>query len=426
MIEHSTSQPRYNSRQHIVLPIIAWDPARPAEWVNDHIVMAHATSNAYAILGDEGDVIINSGTLSQGPRIREKFEQLIGRPLKVARLIFTQSHPDHVGGWQSFADEGVVIHGQRMFSQIHGERTMLGAFFGPRNARVIPSMIPAGSSAISWSDAPEPAPLTTFADELEFACSGRTIRLLSLHSGETLDSLGVYIPDERTVFTGNWAGAIHKALPNFTTARGDRQRSVPGWLKQCDMLLGLKPELLITGHEQPIVGNAQIAADLGKVRAAVALIHDHTVAGMVAGTPQHTILATLALPAELEPRAGRSPHHWIARSVWEEYAGWFRQERTSEVYPTPQSAVWAELVELAGGAGRLAERARAHLPGEPEKALHLIEIAAEVEPGNKAVRQVEAEVYLALIEATGGIPFDLLGWLEGKLAEARAAIGEAG
>lgn len=418
--------PRYSTRQHIVLPIIAWDPARPAEWVDDHIVMAHATSNAYAILGDDGDVVINTGTLAQGARIREKFEELIGRPLRVARLIFTQSHPDHVGGWQTFADPGVVIHGQRMFHQIHAERVMLGPFFGPRNARVIAAMLPAGSSSTSWSDAPEPGPLTTFADELEFVCSGRTIRLLSLFSGETLDSLAVHIPDERTVFTGNWAGAIHKALPNFYTARGDRQRSVPAWLAQCDMLLGLKPELLITGHEQPIVGSAQIAADLGKVRAAVALIHDHVVAGMVAGTDLPTIMATLKLPAELEPRAGRSPHHWVARSVWEEYAGWFRQERTSEVYPTPQSAVWGELVELAGGALPLAERARAHLPAEPEKALHLIEIAAEVDPGNKAVREIEAEVYEALIEATGGIPFDLLGWLEGRLAAARAAMAEAG
>jgi len=418
--------PRYNSKQHIVLPIIAWDPARPAEWVNDHIIMAHATSNSYAILGDDGDVVINTGTLAQGPRIREKFEELIGRPLKVARLIFTQSHPDHVGGWQTFADPGVVMYAQRMFSQIHGERTMLGPFFGPRNFRVISAMIPAGGSTNAWSDAPEPAPLTTFADELEFVCSCRTIRLLSLSAGETLDSLAVYLPDERTVFTGNWAGAIHKALPNFYTGRGDRQRSVPGWLKQCDMLLGLKPELLITGHEQPIVGYAQIAADLGKVRAAVALIHDHTVAGMVAGTDLSTILATLELPAELEPRAGRSPHHWIARSVWEEYTGWFRQERTSEVYPTPQSAVWGDLVELAGGAERIAERAAAYLPAEPEKALHLIEIASEVEPGNKAVRKVEAKICEALIDATGGIPFDLLGWLEGRLAAAEAAVGEAG
>lgn len=418
--------PRYSAREHLMLPIIAWDPARPAEWINDHIAMAHATSNAYLVIGDEGDVVINTGLEMQGARIREKFEELIGRPLNVAKIVFTQSHPDHMGGWKAFAGPGTELFGQRMFNQICAERNMLGQFFVPRNDRVLAALRPPGAPAFSWFDLETPAPITTFADELEFTCSGRTYRLLTLSSGETLDALAVWLPGDKAVFTGNWAGAIHRALPNFYTPRGDRDRSVPGWLAHCDKLLALKPELLVTGHEQPIVGNAQIAADLGKVRAAVQFIHDHTVAGMTAGTDLPTIQATLVLPPELEPRNGRCPPHWIARSVWEEYAGWFRHEATSELYPTPQRAVWGELAELAGGAAALAERARAHLPAEPEKALHLIEIAVGVEPGNRTVREVEILVLEALVDATGGRPFDLIGWLEGRLIAARAGLEAAG
>src|SRR5690606_18443682 len=130
---------------------------------------------------------------------------------------------------------------------------------------------------------PDPAPLATFADELEFTLGGRLFRLLSISSGETLDSLAVSIPAEGVVFTGNWSGAILGALPNFYTARGDRDRSIPGWLKECDRLLALEPALLITGHEQPIAGKGEIAARLGKLRDPIRHIHDHTVKGMNAG-----------------------------------------------------------------------------------------------------------------------------------------------
>src|SRR6185312_13779388 len=133
-------------------------------------------------------------------------------------------------------------------------------------------------------------------------CSGRTFRLITMSSGETLDSLAVWLPADKAVFTGNWAGAVQRALPNFYTARGDRDRSIPTWLADCDKLLALEPELLITGHEQPVVGHAQIRADLGKVRDAVRYIHDHTVAGMTAGTDLPTIQQSLELPAELAPR----------------------------------------------------------------------------------------------------------------------------
>ena len=417
--------PKYSTRQHLVLPIVTWDEARPSEWINDHIAMVHATSNAYVVTGDDGDVVINTGTAAQGAAIREKFEAVIGRKLKVAKIVFTQSHPDHTGGWEAFADPGVELYGQRNFGQICAERHMLGGFFGPRNHRVLSAMMPPGTSH-NWFSTPDPAPLTTFADEMEFTCSGRTYRLITLSSGETLDSLAVWLPEEKTVFTGNWAGAVQRALPNFYTARGDRDRSIPTWLADCDKLLALHPELLITGHEQPVAGHAQIAADLGKVRAAVQFIHDQTVAGMVAGTDLPTIQQALELPVELEPRNGRCEPHWIARSVWEEYTGWFRHERTSELYAMPQSAVWPELVDMAGGADKVAEQARAHLPGEPVKALHLIEMAVGVAPQSRAVREVELAVYEALLEATGGRAFDLIGWLEGRIAAAETALAEAG
>jgi len=415
---------RFRTLDHAVVPMIMWDAQRPAEWVNDHIVMVHATSNVYAVIDPAGDVVINSGAAHQGARIREKIEELIGRPLKIEKLIFTQGHVDHIGGWRAFYDEGTEMCAQRMFPRLVAERRALEGFFWKRNARVIAAMLPPGQTAASL-DAGDPTPLVTFHKECEFRVGGRLFRLRSIWSGETLDSLAVWLPEEKTVFTGNWAGAIHRALPNFYTARGDRQRSVPGWLRHCRDILAEEPELLITGHEQPIRGKEQIRADLTKVRDAVSHLHDATVKAMEAGTDLPTMMRTITLPANLTPREGRCPVHWIVRAVYEEYAGWFHQERTSELYATPQSELWSEIVEAMGGGEEVARRAARHLSaGDPEKALHLIEMAAFAEPTNKTVRETEIAIYDELADRTEGKIFDLLGWLEGRIMAAKAALGE--
>ena len=415
---------QFRTLDHPIMSMIAWNPERPAEWVNDHILMAHATSNVYLIIGDDGDVVLNSGTAGQGTVIRQKFEALLGRPLNVRKLIFTQSHPDHIGGWQAFADSQTEIIAQRMFHQIVAERRLLTPFFGARYANVIAAML-AGMPRNLGLDAEDPDQVSTFADTYEFTLSGRRFQLKSMPSGETLDTLAVWLPDERTVFTGNWAGAIHGALPNFYTARGDRQRSVPGWLAECRDLLAREPELLITGHEQPIVGRKRISADLMAVYNAVSYIHDKTVEAMNAGVDVATIQASTKLPAGVTIREGRCPPHWIARAVYEEYAGWFHQDRTSELYTTPQSAIWPELVEAMGGPEKVAERALDLLSkGEAEKALHFVEMAAICEPANRKVLETQIAVFEALADQTEGKIFDLLGWLEGRIMSAKRAFDE--
>jgi alkyl sulfatase BDS1-like metallo-beta-lactamase superfamily hydrolase len=147
---------------------------------------------------------------------------------------------------------------------------------------------------------------------------------------------------------------------------------------------------------------------------------------MTSGATLPEIQAAIRLPEDLAPRDGRCPPHWIARSVWEEYAGWFRQERTSELYPTPPSAVWPEVVTMAGGPAAIAERALAHLKdGAPEKALHFIEMAVVAAPSDQSVRTAELAILDALADDTQGRVFDLLGWLEGRIMAARRALHEA-
>jgi len=403
---------------------VGWDPDKPAERVNDHFLFSRGTSNANVVTSDDGDVVINTGTPYQGVRNRERFEQLLGRPLKVRKIILSQYHADHVGGWEAFADPDVETYVHANFNRLNDEWQALSPYYQPRGARFLMGMMPDPKHLQSfYGTRREPEDIIIVDEETSFEIGGRRFEIFSIPSGETTDSLAVWLPEERTLFCGNFMGALYGALPNFYTIRGDRQRSVPAFLSDIQRLIDLVPETLVTGHDDPIYGTERIAADLGRIRDATRHLHEQTIAGMNAGKSVQQLMQEISLPVELQLAPGRSPVSWTVRAIWEEVSGWFMQQSTTELYGEPQSAIWAELAAMAGGADALAERAKRHAEnGEPLKALHFTDIVRRMEPSHCVGREAEIAALEQLIDATGGRNYDELGWLENEIRIARAAM----
>jgi glyoxylase-like metal-dependent hydrolase (beta-lactamase superfamily II) len=424
----SIPEPRFRQTDHPRLKVNEWRPEAGAERINDFILMSSGVTNAYAVTSDAGDVMINTGMPDHAPRFRERFEQLLGRKLKVKTIVFTQDHLDQTGGWELFNDPGAELIGHRDLEVLAAERMMLAPFFQLRNRRVLRAISDkiAKESGKPRPTMPKPVKLTTnFADAHAFERGGRRFELISTPSGETLNAICIWLPTERVLFTGNFLSAVFGTMPNFYTLRGDRQRSVPGFLREFRRLIDLRPTLLVTGHGDPLRGEENIHAALTKIFDAVRYVHDETVRLMNAGRDLHTIMQTVQLPPELKlSPLGRGPTRWYVRAIWEEYSGWFHQDLTSELYATPASAMWPVLAKMAGGARALANQAETFLQqGEAEKALHMIEIAVAAEPQDNAVRITEARVLVQLIDNTKGEGFDEIGWLETKLTEARRIAG---
>jgi alkyl sulfatase BDS1-like metallo-beta-lactamase superfamily hydrolase len=268
-----------------------------------------------------------------------------------------------------------------------------------------------------------PVQVTTLVDDRhELEVGGRRIEILAVPGGETTDGIAVWMPAERTAFIGNLDGAIWGQLPHLYTIRGDRQRSARLFIASIERILALEPELLITGHDEPIAGAAQVRQGLTRIRDATAYIHDRTVEGMNEGRDLWTLMREIRLPADLQPAVNRGPVHWYVRAIWEEYAGWFRFESPTELYGVPPASVRGDLLELAGGPDRVAERALEHAAaGRPLEALHLAEIALSGDGAHVAARRAQIAA-LERLHADAGNDFDELAYLEDELARARAAL----
>ena len=213
--------------------------------------------------------------------------------------------------------------------------------------------------------------------------------------GETTDSLVIWLPDRRVCLCGNTFGPLFGHIPNLVTMRGDRYRDALTAIASVERVRQLQPELLVTGHFEPISGAERIDAELSRLRNAIQYIHDETVAGMNAGKDVWTLMREITLPAEYEVGQGYGKVDWDVRAIWENYSGWFHHRSTTELYPVGFDSVAADVVELAG-ADALVERARAHLvAGRALQAIHLAELLPADHPGARVVLRDAHEKLLA-------------------------------
>lgn len=397
--------------------VLAGENQTEAEAITDFIFMAHDVSNAYLVTTADGDLMVNTGFPRSVERNKALFAPHRTGPLRY--IILTQSHADHYGGLDAFSEPGTKLICERRFPETLKYYQDLGPYNNPRGQKLWGGTT--GSAPMKLPEKIEPDILVdrSYAFEL----GGRKFELISTPGGETLDSLAVWMPDEKIVFTGNLFGPIFLAMPFLNTIRGDKPRLVGRYLKSLERVRDLAPEILITGHGQPIRGAAKIRADLDRMHAAVTHVNQATIDGMCAGKDVYTLMREIALPEHLKIAELHGNVRWAVRAIFHEYTGWFLYDSTTALYGVPRTSVDADLVELAGGAGKLAERARAKLDGgAPLEAMHLLDVALGAEPANADALGVKREALARLLAESGGTNLSETMWLRSEIAATDTAL----
>ena len=255
----------------------------------------------------------------------------------ISHIIVSHSHADHEGGVRFWAESETEIITHREF---------------PEEQRYLKELEP-----------------------YRFTRGGVCFEVLATPGAEGADNLVLWLPGEKILFSGDFFGPLFPQFPNIFTMRGEKVRKPIEYIRSLDQLIALEPEMIVPSHKDPIEGRERIRAAMVRIRDAVQYVHDATVAGMNAGKTVHELMADIELPPELELSQVHGRVSWAVKSIWEYYATWFHFDTTTELYPVPPSAVYDDLVELAG-LEALVTRARAQIAeGRPVHPLHLLDIA---------------------------------------------------
>jgi alkyl sulfatase BDS1-like metallo-beta-lactamase superfamily hydrolase len=347
-------------------------------------------ANVTAVATDAGLVLIDTGSSIGAPRVHESVRGWSRAPVDTA--VFTHGHIDHVCGLPPFEAEAerhgwarprVVAH-EAVPARFDRYRLTAG-LNGAINARQF--RLP----GFRWPTEYR-YPDLTYRAMLALDVGG--VRLELHHGrGETDDHTWVWLPDRRVLCTGDlfiWAS------PNAGNPQ-KVQRYPHEWALALRAMAALDAELLCPGHGVPIQGAARVRQALDETAELLESLHDQTLALMNAGAPLDEILHTVRAPAHLLERPYLRPVYdepeFIVRNVWRLYGGWY-DGNPANLKPAPEALLAAELAALAGGAGRLADRATALAEaGELRLACHLAEVARRAAPDDPAIRAARAQVY---------------------------------
>lgn len=238
-------------------------------------------SNAGMIVGDDGIVIVDGlRGVGAAEELMADFRKITDKPVKA--LIYTHGHGDHTGGASAFIENPAQT---RVIARAHFKEELEGnspvkKILIKRNIRqfgrdlpdedIINRGVAAGRTNTDRAGKGYVPPNETFEESLSLTIAGIDIELEAAN-GETNDELFVWLPTDKTLFTGD---NYYKAFPNLYAIRGSQYRDVKSWGESIHRMSQLPVEHLIPGHTRPLSGKEKIHKDLTNYSEAILSVYN--------------------------------------------------------------------------------------------------------------------------------------------------------
>jgi alkyl sulfatase BDS1-like metallo-beta-lactamase superfamily hydrolase len=389
--------------------------------VGSGVFCSPGMSSSYLITADTGRIVVNTGMWFEARTHKRNYDAITNAPTRY--IVLTQSHTDHIGGVDTFREDGTQLIAQANITTCQADDTRI---HGLRIRRSMPFFSDVmGQPGFARGDVVDVLPLPkpaqadiVFDDTLRVECGDRRLELISVPGGETVDSLVVWLPDDGVALVGNVFSALFGHFPNLVTMRGDRMRSATAFVDSVQRVIDLEAEMLLLGHHGPLRGAALVRAECERIRDAVQYVHDATVDAMNDGDDVWTAMHAITLPEHLDLGQAYGRIDWSVRAIWESYAGWFHQQSTLELYGARPEQGAAEIVSLAGGPDPVAARASELASSDPLTAVRLTELALAVDAENRVALTAYRSAHAQLLHDHGQTNFWLTRWLEGEVRSA--------
>ncbi len=403
-----------------------FSPTGATAEVGEGTLFVQSFANVTALRTGAGLVLVDTGSPFAAPAIQAAVRSWDEGP--VHTVIYTHGHIDHACGTPLYDAEGataghppitVVAH-----EAVDGRFDRYCACAG-YNAVINQRQFRA--PGLRWPTEYR-RPDVTYRDRLDLTVGGLDLQLHHAR-GETDDATWVWVPERRTLCTGD---LIIWCLPN--AGNPQKVQRYPGeWAAALREMAALEPEVLLPGHGYPVVGTGPAQDVLLDTAQVLQELHDQTLALMNEGARLDDIVPAVRLSEELLAKPYLRPIYddpeFVVRNVWRLYGGWY-DGNPARLKPAPDAVLAAEVAALAGGPQALADRAAALAAAGGDTdlrlAAHLAEMAAQAAPADAAIHRVRAEVFAARAEAeTSLMARGVFRWAEAESRRRTEADGSS-
>ncbi len=284
---------------------------------------AEGDPNTGIIVGDDAVLVADTqATPAMAADVIRRIREVTDKPIKY--VVLTHYHAVRVLGASAYQPQQILAS-QDTYDLIveRGEAdkaSEIGRF--PRLFRNVET-VPAG---LTW-------PTMTFTGKMTLWLGKLEVQLLQLGRGHTKGDTVVWLPQERTLLSGD--------LVEFDATPYAGDAYFQDWPKTLDNLAALKPRALVPGRGPALVGEAQVAKGLDVTRAFVSDLYASVKAGAAAGkdlkavyretfdklkpTYGHWVIFDHCMPFDVtraydEATQYRDPRVWTAerdRQMWE-------------------------------------------------------------------------------------------------------------
>jgi alkyl sulfatase BDS1-like metallo-beta-lactamase superfamily hydrolase len=365
-------------------------------------------ANTSMIIGTDGVIIVDTlrgpGSAANAFKALRAFSD---KPVKA--IIYTHSHPDHIGGASAFVgDEMPEIYGSESFGSAEGVNKVVNRIKAKRNVRQFGRKLPphertnrgvapAGVDDRDGGKGFLPPSVRVSRSGYKAVIAGVELEF-HFGPGETDDAMFIWLPKEKVLLAGD---NFYSAFPNLYSIRGTAYRNVLNWSDSVARMAAFSPHYLVPGHTMPIREEAAAVAVLEDYSEAIRSVYDQTVKGINEGKSPDQIAHEVELPKHLKDKPyliefyGTVPH--AVRAIYTGLLGWFDGNPTT-LNPLEPRLKAQKVAELAGGTQKLTDQMVSALANkEYQWALALSDHLKWLDDGDRELaRKIKIEALRAL------------------------------
>ncbi len=347
-----------------------------------------AFGNVGVVETEDGLVLFDITMKQFGPRAFKTLRNFTNKPIKY--IIYSHGHFDHCYGFAPFikeiSDKGwelpqVIAHENcvKRFKKYK----MLDEYHNWLNKQQFASISGKQDKVISPHETLDPT-IILHGNESYFFNLGEYAFEIYHDKGETDDSLWMFFPEKKVLFTGDLMVSSYPNVGNPYKV----QRYPKDWAIAMERMMEKNAEYLLPGHGKLIEGKDKVKEVLSITAEAMHFVHDEVVKRMNEGKWFEQIYHEML---EIFPKKF---NHWILQpvygcyrfaihAVYRLYHGWYNTGNPTDLFPAKSDKIAKEFLKVANEEAYIDHVKKIFEEGKLQLALHIVDVVIKGIDSNK-------------------------------------------